>query len=188
MHAMVTTVPHPITAEQLECIHDDAGHRFELVEGRLVVMEPAGYAHGAATMAVALVLGSWIRDHGVGVSLAGEPGFILGRGPDSVRAPDFAFIRMDRVPSPPPDGFVEMTPDFAVEIVGKDAEAADVHDKARMWLGQGVEEVWVVDPRARTAAIHLPGREPETFTDDEEIYASGSLVGFSCRVGDLLDM
>lgn len=183
----MATVAHPITAEQLECIHDDSGRRLELVEGRLVVMEPAGFAHGVATVAVTNAIGPWVSERNLGVCLSGEPGFILGRRPDSVRAPDFAFIRADRVPSPPPDGFPEMTPNFAVEIVGKDAKAADVHDKARMWFSKGAGEVWVVDPRERSATTHLQGREPETLGEADEIAASGPLAGFTCRVTDLLE-
>lgn len=177
-------VSDPITAEQL-LVNPDWRRGVELVEGRLIVMEPGGYAHSAAAIAVAVVFGNWIRQRRLGAGLSGEPGFILGRGPDTVRAPDFAFIRSERVPDPPPDGYPQMAPDFAVEIVGKDDRVAKVHDKARMWLGKGVGEVWVVDPRERTATIHLPGLEPEIFGEDEQIEAAGPLTGFACRVADL---
>ena len=184
---MAATVSHPITAEQLECIHDDWGRKFELLEGRLVVMEPTGGAQGVAVSAVNCLLGSWIRERRLGISLTNEPGFILDRGPDTVRSPDFAFIRAERVPDPVPDGYLRMAPDFAVEVVGKDEKVASVHDKARMWLRAGVGELWVVDPRDRTATVHLRDREPQTFSEDEEIAASGPLAGFSCRVSELLD-
>jgi Uma2 family endonuclease len=186
MDVMARIVSHPITAEQLLGIRDDRSHRFELVDGRLVVMEPSGFAQAIATSAVTRVIGGWIADRRLGVSLTSEPGFILRRGPDTVRAPDFAFIRAARVPSPPPDGYPQMTPDFAVEVVGKDDRAADVDGKARMWLAAGVGELWVVDPRERTATVHLPDRDAVTFADDEEIAASGPLSGFACRVADLL--
>jgi Uma2 family endonuclease len=104
-----------------------------------------------------------------------------------VRAPDFAFIRAERVPSPLPEDFPEMAPDFVVEVVGHDERTVDVHDKARMWLREGVGEVWVVDPRDRTATVHLPDAEPRTFGEDDEIAASGPLAGFSCGVAELLD-
>lgn len=184
----MSTVAHPITAEQLECIHDDWGRKYELVEGRLVVMEPTGGAQGATTAAITCTFTRWIRKRRLGLSLTNEPGFILGRDPDTVRSPDFAFIRAERVPDPVPDGYFRgMAPDFAVEVVGKDEKVATVHDKARMWLRAGVGEVWVVDPRERTATVHLPDTEPKTYAEDEEIAASGPLAGFSCRVAALLD-
>lgn len=176
----------PITAEQL-LANPDWRYGVELVDGQLVVMEPGGTPHSVATVAATLVLGSWVREKQLGLCLSNEPGFILGRNPDTVRAPDFAFIRAERVPDPRPDGYPEMAPDFAVEIVGKDDKVAAVHGKARVWLREGTGEVWVIDPRGRTATVHLPDQEPQTFAEDERIAASGPLAGFSCRVSELID-
>jgi Uma2 family endonuclease len=174
----------PITAEQLSSIDDDR-HRFELVGGRLRVMEPGGTPHSVSTIEAGRLLANWIRDRRLGMSLAGGPAFITQSDPDTVRAPDFAFIRAERIPDPIPEGYPEMAPDFAVEIAGRDDRPEAVHEKAEWWLASGVGEVWVLEPRSRTATIHLPGREPRTLGASEAIEASGPLAGFACRVAEL---
>jgi Uma2 family endonuclease len=136
----------PITAEQLSSIDDD-WHRFELVEGRLRVMEPGGSPHSVSTGAVTRLLGNFVHERKLGMALGGKPGFITQRDPDTVRAPDFAFVAEARIPDPIPEWFPELVPDFAVEVVGKDDYLETVQNKAGWWLQQGVGEVWVVDPR-----------------------------------------
>jgi Uma2 family endonuclease len=182
----MSAVSDRITAEQL-IANPDWKWGVELVEGQLVVMQAGGTPHSAASVAAAVTIGSWVRERGLGLCLTNEPGFILARDPDTVRAPDFAFIRANRVPDPPPDGYPELAPDFAIEVVGKDDKVQTVHDKARMWLREGVGELWVIDPRDRTATVHRPDEEPRTLAEDEEIAACGPLAGFSCRVSELID-
>ncbi|MDX6651849.1 MAG: hypothetical protein QOJ38_630 [Solirubrobacterales bacterium] len=174
----------PITAEQLFSI-DDEIHRVELIEGRLRIMEPGGRPHSISTVAVAVALAPWIKERKLGHCLGGEPGFITGRNPDTVRAPDFAFIAAGRLPDPAPDGYPELVPDFLVEIVGKTDPAERVHRKARWWLDRGVGEAWVVDPAQRTATVHRPGVVPRELAAEDTIEASGPLAGLSCRVEEL---
>jgi Uma2 family endonuclease len=181
---MEASMSPPITAEQLFSI-DDELHPIELIDGRVRIMEPGGTPHSISTTAVALTLAPWIRERKLGYCLSGEPGFITGRNPDTVRAPDFAFIAAGRLPDPPPDGYPELVPDFLVEIVGKADPAERVHRKARWWLDQGAGEAWVVDPRSRTATVHLPGGVPRELGPEDSIEASGPLAGLSCRVADL---
>lgn len=174
----------PITAEQLPSIDDDL-HRVELLEGRLRIMEPGGTPHSVSTLAVARLLGSWIHGKGIGIALSGAPGFIVHRDPDTVRAPDFAFIRRERVPDPLPEGYPEMVPDFGIEIVGRRDHVDGVNEKAQWWLGEGVAEVWVLDPRSEAATVHRAGTKTRDLGPDQTIEASGPLAGFSCRVAEL---
>ncbi|HLF97622.1 MAG TPA: Uma2 family endonuclease, partial [Methylococcaceae bacterium] len=83
-------------AEDLLRLPDD-GMRHELVLGELRTMAPAGANHGNLAMAVALSLGNFVRERHLGRVFAAETGFILARDPDTVRAPDVAFIRQDRL-------------------------------------------------------------------------------------------
>src|SRR6266496_2109353 len=81
--------------------------RVELVKGVLVVREPAGYRHGRVAMNLAMRLGAHVERAGVGQLFAAETGFALVRGPDTVRAPDIAFIRRERLPAHDPAGFID---------------------------------------------------------------------------------
>ncbi len=74
----------------------------ELVRGRLVVREPAGYRHGRIVARFAKVLTDHVDTNDLGEILAAETGFTLFRDPDTVRAPDVGFVRRGRVPDPVP--------------------------------------------------------------------------------------
>ena len=91
--------------------------RTELVRGHLVVREPAGWRHGEVTMNLAARLARHVDLTGAGKIVAAETGFTLFRGPDTVRAPDIAFVSRERLPDSRTPGFPELAPDLVVEVV-----------------------------------------------------------------------
>ena len=73
-----------------------------------------------------------IVDHDLGFPFGAEAGFIIGRDPDTVRAPDFAFVRKDRVPGGRlPKGFFPGAPDLAVEVLSPSDRVVEVEDGVR---------------------------------------------------------
>ena len=82
--------------------------RTELVQGQLVVREPAGYRHGEVAARLLASLYHFVDSHALGRVLTAETGFVLRRNPDTVRAADVAFVRQERVPVPPRGGFAEI--------------------------------------------------------------------------------
>src|SRR5215470_7172623 len=97
MAAIHTTTTSLMTAEELFQLPDD-GCRYELVEGGLIRMPPAGGEHGDVTMNVGFLLKEYVKAHKLGVVSAAETGFVLQRSPDTVRAPDAAFVTKERIP------------------------------------------------------------------------------------------
>jgi len=176
--------PVGMTAEELFELPDD-GMRHELVEGELRTMTPAGESHGW----VALKIGARILDHvereALGRAYAAETGFLLQRGPDTVRAPDVAFVAADRLTSQPLPGFAELAPDLVVEVVSPSDRASEVSAKAAMWLDAGARLVWVVDPQARLAAVHHPGGLGIVLREDGALDGEDVLPGFRLPLADL---
>ena len=82
----MSTTTQLITAEELLTMPDD-GFRYELVEGELRRMSPAGHNHGRIAMRLAIPLGKFIADNNLGAVYAAETGFKLKSNPDTVRAP-----------------------------------------------------------------------------------------------------
>lgn len=76
------------------------GVRYELVKGELRTMPPAGGEHGAIGMNLSGPMHAHAKANDLGVVLLAETGFILKRGPDTVRAADIAFVRKERIPHP----------------------------------------------------------------------------------------
>src|SRR5690242_19469833 len=72
----------------------------ELVRGRLIVREPPGSSHGKIAMNLAVRLANHVERAAAGQIFAAETGFTLFREPDTVRAPDIAFVAGARLPDP----------------------------------------------------------------------------------------
>src|SRR5690349_794737 len=100
---------HLVTAEELERFPSD-DRRYELLEGRLVAMTPVGYLHGRTVMRFAFMLEQHARERRLG-DVVVEVGVVLKTDPDTVFAPDIAFILRDRVPATIPWGFWKGAPD-----------------------------------------------------------------------------
>ncbi len=84
-----------ITAEALEEMPPDEAC-VELVAGELVAMSPAGAQHGEIAVIIVAALFNHVRPRGLGKVYAAETGFVLSRNPDTVRAPDAAFVSAAR--------------------------------------------------------------------------------------------
>src|SRR5438093_10629081 len=86
----------PMTAEELMELPDD-GLQYELLGGRLVSEPPAGATHGDIETRLLVLVGSHVQRKRLGRVFSGDTGFILARSPDTVRAPDVAFVSQERI-------------------------------------------------------------------------------------------
>lgn len=173
--------PAVLTAEELLRLNLP-NKRTELVRGRLVVREPAGYLHGDIAMRIGSAIHQFVETHSLGRVFAAETGFTLAREPDTVRAPDVAFIRSERLPSPPPPGFAELAPDLAVEVLSPDDRPGEVLEKVADWLNAGTLLVWVVDPKRRIARVYRADGSEATIDDGGFLDGEALLPGFQLRL------
>lgn len=157
----------------------------ELVRGELVMVPPAGYAHGSIAGRITAALGEFVAPRKLGDVLSAKPGFVIARDPDTVRAPDVAFVRAERVPAGAPTRFFEGAPDLAVEVLSPDDRAGEVNAKVRDWLDAGCRMVWVVDPSARGVLVYRSRRHIAVLTASDTISGGEVLPGFSLRVADI---
>lgn len=174
-----------MTAEELYRLHLP-DKRTELVAGRLVVREPPGYRHGRIAAALAARIYSYVKEHDLGIVLAGDPGFILQRGPDTVRAPDVAFISRERVPDPEPVAFAELAPDLAVEVLSPGDRPGETLEKVADWLKAGTRLVWVVDPGRRQVCIYHADGTETLLSDADTLDGEDVLPGFEIKIVDIL--
>ena len=174
-----------MTADELFHLPDD-GWRYALVEGELQRMTPAGFDHGAVIMNVAAPLAQYVRRRGLGVVCGAETGFVLARRPDTVLAPDAAFVRRERIPvSGRPPAFWEGAPDLAVEVVLPGDTRPEVAAKVTAWLTAGTRVVWVVDPGRRSVTIHEPGAAPRRLAASDVVDGGTLVPGFRLPVADV---
>jgi Uma2 family endonuclease len=159
--------------------------RCELVKGELRTMAPAGYEHGDTAMRLSWRLAQHIDSHKLGVALTAETGFKLSSSPDTVRAPDFAFIGRKRDPAGGFKKFFNGAPDLAVEVLSPDDRTSDVNEKIADWLSAGCLSVWVVDPKRKTVTIHHSTTDVRICATADELSDETVIPGFRCQVADL---
>jgi len=175
----------PVTAEELLRIPDD-GLRRELVRGEVRTMAPAGNVHGRIAIDVSTPLDQYVRAHDLGVVFAAETGFKIAGNPDTVRAPDAAFVRRERVEAVGEvEGYWPEAPDLAVEVVSPNDLFAEVEEKVADLLAAGTRVILVVNPRARTAVVRLSEKVARILSE-EEILDGGQVVpGWTLSVADV---
>ncbi len=164
----------------------DDGMRHELVRGELRTMTPPGAEHGRVAATVGVLLGVHARQTGSGVTFAAETGFVLARDPDTVRAPDAAFIVRERVEAigRTPKYWPE-APALAVEVVSPEDSFHEVQDKALEWLAAGAIAVLVLDPPKRTATIYRGKGDAHVHGAEETLDLGDAVPGFSVAVVEL---
>jgi len=183
--------PALLTANDLMTRADDSW-RYELVEGRLVRMPPSGYEHSHVAGTLFMALRSFVDAHDLGTVTLPETGFLLSRidEPDTVLAPDLAFISAARAPvrgSQNWKGFPRLAPDLVVEIASPSQGRPQLAAKTRLWLRAGVKLVWVVWPVSHQVDVWQSRADTPSITLEESDEPDGGQVlpGFRYPVSRL---
>ena len=166
-----------ITAEELFWM--GPGSR-ELVRGKVIEMTPGGADHGEIGVRIAAEVLMHARHHDLGRVYGSDTGFTLFRGPDTVRAPDVAFVRKARAGRT--RKYFEGSPDLAVEVLSPSDRASELRERLRDYFAAGTLLVWVLDPATRTATVHRPNGS------SQEIGPEGGLDGEDLLPGLRIDL
>ncbi len=171
-----------VTAEELFDSADD-GYRYELVRGERIRMDPTGGRHAAVAVRIARLLDEYVEAHDLGVCGTAEPGFVLQRAPDVVRAPDVSFVAKARIPEAGiPAAYWPGPPDLAVEVVSPSDRLADVHGKIAEYFAAGTRLVWLVEPAARVVYAYRSQHDVQVIGGGGELTGGEVLPGFRCPV------
>ncbi len=181
----MSTAAKIITADQLFRMPDD-GFRYELWEGELRQMTPAGFQHGAIASSLASHLSQYVVAHQLGLITAAETGFLISRDPDTVLAPDIGFVRQTRLREIGiPKSYFPEAPALVVEVVSPHDTVEQVDTKMRRWLTAGVELAWVVHPAGHTVTVYRSAGNIRVMTEQDTLTGDDVVPGFECPVGDL---
>lgn len=176
-----------MTAEELFKM-PDTKYGYELVKGELIKMSPPGGRHSELTANLSALLWNYVKSRRLGMVCTGEPGFILFRDPDTVRAPDVAFISQERIP---PEGvpteFWPLAPDLAVEVISPDDRYSEIQEKLADYFHADTKLVWFVDSSRRTIAIYRSLTEVRILTGSDTLDGGDVIVGFSCSVAEIFE-
>jgi Uma2 family endonuclease len=174
-----------LTAEDLWNMPDHGGHH-ELVRGELRPMSPAGFDHGSVSMNLSGPLHQFVRARKLGIVVTAETGFIISRDPDTVRAPDAAYVRQERIPAGGrPLRYWIGAPDLAVETMSPSDTVYEVDEKVREWLTAGALLVWVLNPRQQTVTVYSPDNTARILAVGDKLDGGAVVPEFEIPVADL---
>jgi Uma2 family endonuclease len=182
---VMSTATELLTADDLLKRPRD-GYRYELSKGELIKEPPAGNIHGKRTMRLGWRLARHVEGNDLGVVFAAETGFRLATDPDTVRAPDVAFVikkRIDEVGEF--EGFWPGAPDLAAEVISPGDSYSEVEEKVEEYLNAGARAVWVVDPRRRTIAVYRSLTDITILIENDWLQGGDIIPGFRCLVGEV---
>lgn len=160
--------------------------RYELVNGELKKMSPAGHDHGRIIVELTSPLHVFVKKKKLGKVYAAETGFVLTTNPDTVLAPDIAFIRQERVKEVGRSkGYWVGPPDLAVEVISPSDTVGEVEDKVHMWLERGARLVWVVSPKLCNVTVYRSLTDIETLTEKDTLDGGDVVPGFQISIAEI---
>lgn len=182
---MVRAATEQITAGDFFAMADEAGVA-ELVRGEVTRLTPAGGEHGVVAARLLARLLTYVESEGLGYVFAAETGFVLATDPDTVRAPDLAFLSHQRLGGRViPRAFVPLAPDLAVEVVSPSESAEAVQEKLRDYFAAGTRLVWVLFPALGSAHAYSSPIEVQILEGEDRLSGGEVVPGFSCRLVEL---
>ena len=166
----------------------DDGFRYELVRGELRRMTPAGSKHGLIAVRITWRLARYVEEERLGAVYAAETGFKLSTEPDTVRAPDVAFVSRERIEAVGEvEGYWPGAPDLAVEVVSPGDTYTEVEEKVFDWLDAGTKAVIVANPRKRSLTVYKSPNDITVLAEDEILKLRDVGPGFELAVREVFD-
>ena len=153
---------------------------YEIIDGEMVSVTPAGFRHGKFECMLSEVLRKHLGSNGY--IAVGEIGIIITKKPFRLRAADVVYLSKETSPQEPV-GMLETPPDLIIEIISEENTAREINDKVRDYLSIGVKRVILIDPFTEIVTVYHHGRrEAGYYSFDEEFEL---VAGVSIKIKEL---
>ena len=154
--------------------------RFERdANGEIIVMSPTGTEGSGFETDITIELGIWARSDGRGKAFGPTAGFRL---PDtSVRAADAAWLswrRWNALSGDEQKRFAPICPEFVIEVRSETDRLPLLQEKMGIWIANGAELGWLIDPSRKVVEIYRAGQEPEYLVEPSSVQGDGPVAGF----------
>jgi len=174
-----------VTGEELLAMGDIGP--CELIDGRIVRMNPTGIQHGDIVIALGSALRDFVRTRQLGRVVGGEVGIYTRREPDRVRAADIAFVSQERLADKSLKGFLKVAPELVVEIISPTDRWQNMRDRLEEYFAIGVHRVWIVEPDNRDVLVYSASTEMRKFGEGDMLMGEGVLDGFTLAIAELFE-
>jgi Uma2 family endonuclease len=174
-----------MTADELMVTPDD-GFRYELIKGELIRRPLRGHLHGRVSICVAAPLFQHVSANNLGIVYAAGTGFLIHQSPDTVRAPDVAFVQQEGVKNVREiEGYWVGAPDLVVEVVSPTDSVGYLEGKIAEWIEAGSLLVWVVSPTMKTVSVYRSLTEIVVLTENDTLDGSDVVPGFQISIAEI---
>ncbi len=137
------------------------GHRYEIVNGKLMDMGNSGAKHGYIAIILSAALFNFVSTRKLGVLLDSSTAFKMKSG--NKRSPDISFVDKKHLQGIDdlPNDFLEGAPDLAIEILSPSNTVAEIHDKLVEYFENGARLVWVIHPQEHYVLVYRSRLGPD---------------------------
>ena len=150
------------------------------------MMSPAGGRHGFFANRISYLLNRHVDERDLGAVYAAETGFLIERDPDTVLAPDVAFVSKKRHATIKDEiSYITLSPDLAVEVLSPSDRFSRVEAKAFQWLDAGTKLVLLVDPESKTIHRYQSRKQIEVYQQGETLDCNPAVPGWQLNVKDI---
>ncbi len=134
----------------------DDGHRYELIDGELVMTPSPGSVHQWVVFKLARILADHVETHRLGLVMISPLDVILSER--NVPQPDIIYLDRER------ESLLERhaiagAPTLAVEVLSPSRPALDRVTKRKLYREHGIPHYWIADPERRTLEGLVLGHE-----------------------------
>jgi Uma2 family endonuclease len=156
--------------------------------GEILVMTPAGSKTSKMNMRIGRLLDEWAEADGRGVAFDSNGGFTLPDG--SMRAADAAWVALCRwqaLSDADQSRFAPLCPDFVIELRSPSDSLPELKEKMELWIANGAQLAWLIDPIDRTVSVYRPGESPEVHHHPSSVQGVGVMAGFELVMARIWD-
>jgi Uma2 family endonuclease len=172
------------TEQDVIDIHDREDRLFELVDG-VLVEKVMGFWEGRLAQILGYFFERFLDGNNCGFSVGADGMLRITTG--LVRIPDVAVFRWERLPDRriPREPIADLIPNLAVEVLSRGNTRREMDRKRREYFTAGVQLVWYIDPRTRTARVWTASNDSVVIEEDGTLDGGTVLPGFRLAMRDL---
>ena len=192
VHEPITQTQVGMPMDEFIRLYEQEGP-FELIDGERIVKMPTVAGHAEIIKLLNDLL-AVLERMGIIVRYT-ESAFVLADRPDWVkgsRLPDLMVYRAERMAAykaADPDWRSKpyvLVPDLCIEVISATDIYGDVEEKVLRYLEDGVQAVWVLNPRTHSVSVHMAGsRQSLRLLADDTLDGGAIIPGFAVPVRDL---
>jgi len=180
-------LPVPLSDDELIAFsHRNRPYRIERsANGELEIMSPLGGIGDNREVFAMMCLGLWAEQHG-GLTFSSNVGFTLSDG--SVRSSDACWLselRWNALSDEEQRRYPPICPEFLIEILSESDRLLTLECKMDMWMANGAQLAWMIDPYAATVSIYRPGAAVEALARPDWVEADSVVTGFRLETSRL---